>query len=167
MATTSRTEEGIRRSFATAESRGATARSARGLSRSATQWRDREPGWFNAPVASFGPLSAGLLIVGLAPGLQGANRTGRPFTGDYAGDLLFATLDGIRLRARTIRCAGGRQPSNSSMRGSRMRCAACRPRTSLCPPRSRPADLSRSDHRRDERACARSLRSAVSRMMPS
>lgn len=57
-----------------------------------TQWRDREPGWFNAPVASFGPLSARLLIVGLAPGLQGANRTGRPFTGDYAGDLLYATL---------------------------------------------------------------------------
>jgi uracil-DNA glycosylase len=57
-----------------------------------SQWRDREPGWFNAPVASFGPLSAGLLIVGLAPGLQGANRTGRPFTGDYAGDLLYATL---------------------------------------------------------------------------
>jgi len=43
-------------------------------------------------VASFGPASAGLLIVGLAPGLQGANRTGRPFTGDWAGDLLYATL---------------------------------------------------------------------------
>ncbi|HWV42749.1 uracil-DNA glycosylase [Pseudorhodoplanes sp.] len=57
-----------------------------------TQWRDREPGWFNAPVSSFGPLSARLLIVGLAPGLQGANRTGRPFTGDYAGDLLYGTL---------------------------------------------------------------------------
>jgi uracil-DNA glycosylase family 4 len=56
------------------------------------QWREREPGWFNAPVASFGPKKAGLLIVGLAPGLQGANRTGRPFTGDYAGDLLFPTL---------------------------------------------------------------------------
>jgi uracil-DNA glycosylase family 4 len=55
-------------------------------------WRKREPGWFNAPVASFGPKNAGLLIVGLAPGLQGANRTGRPFTGDYAGDLLFPTL---------------------------------------------------------------------------
>ena len=56
------------------------------------EWRTREPGWFNAPVASFGPKGAGLLIVGLAPGLQGANRTGRPFTGDYAGDLLFPTL---------------------------------------------------------------------------
>jgi uracil-DNA glycosylase family 4 len=55
-------------------------------------WRAREPEWFNAPVDSFGPLDARLLIVGLAPGLRGANRTGRPFTGDYAGDLLYATL---------------------------------------------------------------------------
>jgi uracil-DNA glycosylase len=55
-------------------------------------WRALEPDWFNAPVASFGPLDARLLIVGLAPGLRGANRTGRPFTGDYAGDLLYATL---------------------------------------------------------------------------
>jgi uracil-DNA glycosylase family 4 len=56
------------------------------------EWRKREPNWHNAPVASFGPLDARLLIVGLAPGLRGANRTGRPFTGDYAGDLLYATL---------------------------------------------------------------------------
>jgi uracil-DNA glycosylase len=54
--------------------------------------RLREPDWHNAPVASFGPIDAKLLIVGLAPGLKGANRTGRPFTGDYAGDLLYATL---------------------------------------------------------------------------
>ncbi len=50
------------------------------------------PSWHNAPVASFGPADARLLIVGLAPGLKGANRTGRPFTGDFAGDLLYATL---------------------------------------------------------------------------
>ncbi|MBI4274875.1 MAG: uracil-DNA glycosylase [Rhizobiales bacterium] len=56
------------------------------------QWREREPDWFNAPVPSFGPIDARVLIVGLAPGLQGANRTGRPFTGDYAGNLLYATL---------------------------------------------------------------------------
>jgi uracil-DNA glycosylase family 4 len=56
------------------------------------QWRVREPEWHNAPVASFGPLDARILIVGLAPGLRGANRTGRPFTGDYAGDLLYATM---------------------------------------------------------------------------
>jgi len=48
--------------------------------------------WHNAPVHSFGNISAQVLIVGLAPGLKGANRTGRPFTGDYAGDLLYATL---------------------------------------------------------------------------
>ncbi|MGA7389274.1 MAG: uracil-DNA glycosylase [Pseudolabrys sp.] len=55
-------------------------------------WRAKEPTWFNAPVPSFGPIDARLLIVGLAPGLQGANRTGRPFTGDYAGVLLYDTL---------------------------------------------------------------------------
>src|ERR1700730_4079222 len=57
------------------------------------EWRRREPGWFNAPVPSFGPATARLLIVGLAPGLQGANRTGRPFTGDHAGVLLYDTLE--------------------------------------------------------------------------
>jgi len=56
------------------------------------EWRQREPEWFNAPVPSFGPVDARLLIVGLAPGAQGANRTGRPFTGDYAGVLLYETL---------------------------------------------------------------------------
>jgi uracil-DNA glycosylase family 4 len=55
-------------------------------------WREREPNWFNAPVDSFGPSDARLLVVGLAPGLRGANRTGRPFTGDYAGELLYSTL---------------------------------------------------------------------------
>ncbi len=54
--------------------------------------RQREPTWHNAPVPSFGAIDARLLIVGLAPGMHGANRTGRPFTGDYAGDLLYATL---------------------------------------------------------------------------
>ena len=54
--------------------------------------RRAHPDWHNAPVPSFGPLTAGLLIVGLAPGMGGANRTGRPFTGDHAGDLLYATL---------------------------------------------------------------------------
>jgi len=54
--------------------------------------RLREPEWYNAPVRPFGDPDGRLLIVGLAPGMQGANRTGRPFTGDYAGDLLYATL---------------------------------------------------------------------------
>ncbi|MEM9706798.1 MAG: uracil-DNA glycosylase, partial [Pseudomonadota bacterium] len=51
------------------------------------------PDWFNGAVPSFGDPNARLLIVGLAPGLQGANRTGRPFTGDYAGDLLYGALE--------------------------------------------------------------------------
>ena len=54
--------------------------------------RARAPSWFNGAVPSFGNAGARLLIVGLAPGLNGANRTGRPFTGDYAGELLYATL---------------------------------------------------------------------------
>ena len=49
--------------------------------------------WHNAPVKSFGDINGELLVVGLAPGLRGANRTGRPFTGDGAGDLLYQTLD--------------------------------------------------------------------------
>jgi uracil-DNA glycosylase len=79
--------------------------------------REAHPDWFNAPVPSFGPEDAELLIVGLAPGLRGANRTGRPFTGDYAGDLLYRSLlkfgfaageyaadpaDGLKLRRARI-----------------------------------------------------------------
>ncbi len=79
--------------------------------------RKAHPDWFNAPVPPFGPPSARLAIIGLAPGLRGANRTGRPFTGDYAGDLLYSTLrahgfasgryqaradDGLRLRDAVI-----------------------------------------------------------------
>ncbi len=59
-------------------------------------WREREPDWHNGPVPTFadrrGDEQVRLLVVGLAPGLRGANRTGRPFTGDYAGDLLYSTL---------------------------------------------------------------------------
>ena len=54
--------------------------------------RAGHPDWHNRPVPSFGGLDARLLIVGLAPGLAGANRTGRPFTGDFAGGLLYTTL---------------------------------------------------------------------------
>jgi len=56
------------------------------------QNRQQFPDWFNAPVPVWGNEAPRLLIVGLAPGLRGANRTGRPFTGDYAGDLLYGTL---------------------------------------------------------------------------
>lgn len=54
--------------------------------------RAKEPGWHNAPVPSWGPRDAPLLVLGLAPGVRGANRTGRPFTGDFAGKLLYTTL---------------------------------------------------------------------------
>ena len=79
--------------------------------------RDEHPAWWNAPVTAFGDRDAWLAIVGLAPGKHGANRTGRPFTGDYAGELLYATLlkfglaegeyradpgDGLRLKGAVI-----------------------------------------------------------------
>ncbi len=79
--------------------------------------RAEHPGWWNAPVPAFGDPEAWLAIIGLAPGKQGANRTGRPFTGDYAGDLLYSTLlkfglaqgeyradpgDGLRLKGAII-----------------------------------------------------------------
>jgi uracil-DNA glycosylase len=61
--------------------------------------REKFPEFFNDPVPSFGSIEARLLIVGLAPGLKGANRTGRPFTGDYAGDLLYGALKRLGLAA--------------------------------------------------------------------
>ena len=64
--------------------------------------------WHNGPVAAFGPLDAKLLIVGLAPGLRGANRTGRPFTGDFAGQLLYPTL----LKFGLARGAYGERPDD-------------------------------------------------------
>ncbi len=65
--------------------------------------RAQFPDWFNAPVPGWGDPEARLFIVGLAPGLRGANRTGRPFTGDYAGDLLYATLGKVGLASGTYR----------------------------------------------------------------
>jgi uracil-DNA glycosylase family 4 len=70
--------------------------------------RTAEPGWFNAPVPSFGATDGRLLIVGLAPGRKGANRTGRPFTGDFAGDLLYPTL----LQFGFARGAYGQRPDD-------------------------------------------------------
>lgn len=61
------------------------------------------PDWWNAPVPAFGDPGAWLAIVGLAPGKHGANRTGRPFTGDYAGDLLFETLSKFGMARGTYR----------------------------------------------------------------
>ena len=64
-----------------------------------------EPTWFNGPAPSFGDEDARLLIVGLAPGRAGANRTGRAFRGDYAGDLLYATLSDLRLARGAYRAS--------------------------------------------------------------
>lgn len=102
--------------------------------------RQKYPNWFNGPVPVWGDDDAKLIIVGLAPGLQGANRTGRPFTGDYAGDLLFQTLtraglakgtyqsrpdDGFELRdaliVNAVRCV---PPQNKPV-GAEIK--ACRP----------------------------------------
>lgn len=65
------------------------------LSQFTREWRAKEPGWFNGPVPVFADrqiANVEFLIIGLAPGLRGANRTGRPFTGDFAGDLLYQML---------------------------------------------------------------------------
>ena len=102
--------------------------------------RAANPDWFNRPVPGFGDADARLLIIGLAPGLKGANRTGRPFTGDWAGDLLYATLlkfgfaegsydarpdDGLRLKdvfiTNAVRCV---PPQNKPV-GAEI--ANCRP----------------------------------------
>jgi uracil-DNA glycosylase family 4 len=65
--------------------------------------RQANPGWFNGPVPSWGPMDARLLIVGMAPGVRGANRTGRPFTGDHAGILLYETLIRLGFASGTYR----------------------------------------------------------------
>src|SRR5260370_25077986 len=102
--------------------------------------REAHPDWFNAAVPSFGDDRPELLIVGLAPGLRGANCTGRPFTGDFAGDLLYRTLlkfalaagsyaahpqDGLALRrvriTNAVRCV---PPQNRPEPGE---IVACRP----------------------------------------
>jgi uracil-DNA glycosylase family 4 len=101
--------------------------------------RAAHPLWFNAPVPSFGAADPQLLIVGLAPGLRGANRTGRPFTGDFAGDLLYRTLlksgfaageyradiaDGLELRGARITNAVRCVPPQNKPETSEI--AACR-----------------------------------------
>jgi len=69
--------------------------------------RGEHPGWWNAPVPAFGDQDSWLAIVGLAPGKHGANRTGRPFTGDYAGELLYATLLKFGLAVGEYRASPG------------------------------------------------------------
>ena len=84
------------------------------------QNRREQPAWWNGPAPSFGDPAARLLVVGLAPGRMGANRTGRPFTGDYAGVLLYETLLKFGFD-RAVRCA---PPQNKPLP---LEEAACRP----------------------------------------
>ena len=79
--------------------------------------RDAYPDFHNAPVDSFGPLDARMLVVGLAPGLKGANRTARPFTGDYAGDLLYPTLSTFEFATGTY---GARADDGLELRDCRI-----------------------------------------------
>ena len=74
--------------------------------------RQREPGWHALPVPSFGELDSRLLVVGLAPGEKGANRTGRPFTGDVAGELLYPALHrfGFASAAQALDADGWKNP---------------------------------------------------------
>ena len=102
--------------------------------------RAKKPEWHNNPVPSFGPITAPILILGLAPGLRGANATGRPFTGDFAGQVLYDALlktgfaagayqatahDGIRLKnvriANAVRCVPPQNKPNAA------EIATCRP----------------------------------------
>lgn len=113
--------------------------------------RLRFPGWHNAPVPAFGvgDGETRLLIVGLAPGLRGANRTGRPFTGDHAGELLFATLLDLGL-------AHGRYGRE---RGDGLRLEGCRITNAVrcVPPANRPLPI-------EVRTCGAFLRAEIARL---
>lgn len=97
------------------------------------EWRAKEPQWHNAPVPTFSGADVRLLVVGLAPGLRGANRTGRPFTGDYAGDLLYQTLIDFGFAAGTYQA---RPDDGLSLRG-----AAITNAVRCVPPQNKPETL--------------------------
>lgn len=107
------------------------------------------PQYFNAPVPSFGRLEASLLIVGLAPGLKGANKTGRPFTGDYAGDLLYSTLSKQGLAAGKY---DRHADDGFELRGVRVTNAV-----RCVPPKNKPAPL-------EIKTCLSFLKSEISAM---
>ena len=111
--------------------------------------REAHPDWFNAPVPSFGPDDAELLIVGLAPGLRGANRTGRPFTGDYAGDLLYRSLSKFGFAAGDYRADPGD--------GLKLRRARITNAVRCVPPQNRPEPT-------EIAACSRFLASELARL---
>ena len=95
-----------------------------------TAQKTAKPEWHNGPVPSFGDPQARLLIVGLAPGLRGANQTGRPFTGDWAGDLLYASLSKFGFSSGTY----GARPDD----GVRLRDAAITNAVRCVPPQNKP-----------------------------
>ena len=111
--------------------------------------RTAEPAWWNAPVPSFGAAEAALLVVGLAPGLRGANRTGRPFTGDFAGVLLYETL------LRHGFAAGGYGAAAAD--GLALRDARVTNAVRCVPPENRPLPA-------EERACLGFLRAELAAM---
>jgi uracil-DNA glycosylase len=117
--------------------------------------RVKHPAWHNAPVPGFGPQTAKLLILGLAPGLKGANRTGRPFTGDYAGDLLYATLKKFGFASGTYRA--GREdaawtPDDLELVGARLTNAV-----RCLPPENKPTP-------REAKTCAKFLMGELAAM---
>ncbi len=81
-----------------------------------SELREQYPDYHNLPVAPFGDSKAKFLIVGLAPGLHGANATGRPFTGDYAGELLYATLFKYGFSNQPMKIERGRTDANDALK---------------------------------------------------
>ncbi len=107
------------------------------------------PDYFNGPAPNFGPQNASLLIVGLAPGLHGANRTGIPFTGDHSGDLLFATLEKFGLsNAQYGSLDNGKLRLKATMITNAVRCL---------PPQNKPSAL-------EIRTCRQFLTNQIKRM---
>lgn len=122
------------------------------LSRHLDEVRTAHPGYHARPVAAFGDSNPDLLIVGLAPGLHGANRTGRPFTGDYAGILLYRTLHGLGLANQ----ASGDDP------GDGLRLIGCRITNAVkcLPPQNKPTGA-------EVKTCNGFLRAEIAALAPS
>ena len=113
------------------------------------RYRRLEPTWHNSPVESFGAIDSKILIVGLAPGLEGANKTGRPFTGDHAGNTLYPTLIKYKLALGSYKEKNndGLNLKNTRITNS-VRCV---------PPKNKPNALERNN-------CRKFLKSEISNM---